>query len=89
MKADNTPEEFFHGKFIPNDPHPLPLGARTAIGVGVGILIFVMAALSLNVLNHLGVWLTLLIISGFTAATLLIWILDSVRHPATVEDGLE
>jgi hypothetical protein len=85
VKDSNTSGDLFQGKFIPNDPFPHPLVTRIAIGIGVGVLISVMAALSMNVLNHLGVWLTLLIVSAFTATSLMIWILDSIRHPATAE----
>ena len=79
----------FHGKFIPNDPHPLSLVGRIAIGIGVGLVIFVMAALSLNVLNSWGVWVTLLIISVFTATSLALWIRDARLHPESELDGAQ
>ena len=42
--------------------------------------------LFLNVLNSWGVWVTLLLVSAFTATTLGLWIVDAVRHPATELD---
>jgi hypothetical protein len=87
MNGNERNEASFHGKFVPNDPLPLPLATRIAIGIGVGLLIFVMAMLCLNSLNHLGVWLTLSIISGFTAITVVLWVRDALLHPATVEDS--
>ena len=79
-------QEMFHGKFIPDDPHPLPLPIRLLIGVGVAMGIAVLIMLSVNVLNSWGVWVTLLLVSVITASALLIWIRDSVRHPATSFD---
>jgi hypothetical protein len=38
------------------------------------------------VLNSWGVWVTLLLVSAFTATALVLWILDAVRHPATKLD---
>jgi hypothetical protein len=89
MRHTHGTEALFHGKFIANDPHRLPLTGRIVIGVGVGLAIFVMAALCLNVLNSWGVWVTLLIISTFTATSLLLWIRDARLHPASEVDGTE
>jgi len=81
-------EPLFHGKFIPDDPHPLPLLVRIAIGIGVSLSIAVLAMLFVNVLNSWGVWVTLLIVSVFTASALGLWIRDAARHPATeLDDG--
>jgi hypothetical protein len=82
-------QELFHGRFIPDDPHPLPLPVRLLIGVGLGLGIAVLIMLSVNVLNSWGVWVTLLLISAITAGALLLWIRDAVKHPATSfdEDG--
>jgi hypothetical protein len=79
-------QEMFHGKFIPNDPHRLPLAVRVLIGIGLGLGIEVLIMLSVNVLNSWGVWVTLLLVSFITASALLIWIFDSVKHPATSFD---
>jgi predicted membrane channel-forming protein YqfA (hemolysin III family) len=76
----------FHGKFIPDDPQPLPLVGRIAIGIGVSLAIAVLAMLFLNVLNSWGVWVTLLIVSVFTASALGLWIRDAARHPAAEPD---
>jgi hypothetical protein len=89
MSDRKSAQPLFHGKFIPNDPHPLPLMCRIAIGIGVGLVIFIMAALCLNVLNSWGVWVTLLIISVFTATSLVLWVRDALLHPATAVDGTE
>jgi hypothetical protein len=79
-------EELFHGKFIPDDPHPLPLPVRLLIGIGLAVGIFVILMLSVNVLNSWGVWVTLLLVSAITAGALLLWIRDALRHPATSFD---
>jgi|HubBroStandDraft_1064217.scaffolds.fasta_scaffold72177_2 hypothetical protein len=89
MNDTQNAQHLFHGKFIADDPHRLPLTGRIAIGIGVGLAIFVMAALCLNVLNSWGVWVTLLIISTFTATTLVLWIRDARLHPADIVDGNE
>jgi hypothetical protein len=87
MSDTESAKLLFHGKFIPDDPHPLPLMGRIAIGIGVGLVIFVMAALCLNVLNSWGVWVTLLIISAFTATSLVLWVRDALLHPAKAVVG--
>jgi drug/metabolite transporter (DMT)-like permease len=79
-------EPLFHGKFIPDDPQPLPLMVRIAIGAGISLAIAVLAMLFLNVLNSWGVWVTLLIVSVFTATALGLWVRDAQRHPATKLD---
>jgi hypothetical protein len=89
MTDDYSSEQLFHGKFIPNESHPLPLGRRICVGIAVGLAIFVMAAMSLNVLSSWGVWVPLLIISVFTSTTLVLWIRDAHLHPATAVDGTE
>ena len=81
-------QDLFHGKFIPDDPRRLPPPLRIAVGTGVAVIIAVLAMLFLNVLNSWGVWVTLLLVSAFTAAALGLWIADAVRHPATeLDDG--
>jgi hypothetical protein len=81
-------QDLFHGKFIPDDPRRLPLPLRIAAGVGVALIIAALAMLFLNVLNSWGVWVTLLLVSAFTATALGLWIVDAVRHPATeLDDG--
>jgi len=82
-------EPLFHGKFIPDDPQRLPLPGRIAIGVGVSLVIVVLAFVSMDVLNSWGVWVTLLLVSVFTATTVGLWIRDAVRHPATEPDDSE
>jgi hypothetical protein len=82
-------EPLFHGKFIPDDPHPLPLPVRIAIGTGISLVIAVLAMLFLNVLNSWGVWVTVLLVSVFTAGALSLWIRDAVLHPATRLDETE
>jgi hypothetical protein len=89
MRHTHGTEALFHGKFIAGDPHPLPLTGRITCGIGVGLVIFVMAALCLNVLNSWGVWVTLLIISTFTATSLVLWIRDARLHPADLVDDTE
>jgi hypothetical protein len=89
MSDTQSFQPLFHGKLIPNDPHPLPLTGRIAIGIGVGVVIFIMAALCLNVLNSWGVWVTLLIIAVFTATSVVLWIRDARLHPATAVDDTE
>jgi hypothetical protein len=89
MSHRQSAQPLFHGKFIPNDPHPLPLAARIAVGIGVGLVILIMAALCLNVLNSRGVWVTLLIISVFTATSLTLWVRDARLHPAMTVEGTE
>ena len=89
MRHAHRTEALFHGKFIADDPHRLPLTGRIAIGIGVGLAIFVMAALCLNVLNSWGVWVTLLIISTFTTTSLTLWIRDARLHPADLVDHTE
>jgi hypothetical protein len=89
MTHDHSSGQLFHGKFIPNEAHPLPFGRRILAGLGVGLAVFVMAAMSLNVLSSWGVWVPLLIISVFTATTLVLWIRDAHLHPATAVDGTE
>jgi hypothetical protein len=89
MNDAHGTQPLFHGKFIPNDPHPLPLFGRIAIGIGVGLVIFVFAALCLNVLNSWGVWVTLLIVSLLTATSLVVWLCDALSHPATETDATE
>jgi hypothetical protein len=86
----NDPAEpLFHGKFIPDDPHRLPLPLRLMIGVGLGLLILVLAFVSLNILNSWGVWVTFLLIGVMTATSLALWIRDAVLHPATMVDEAE
>jgi len=80
-------QDLFHGKFIPDDPRRLPPALRIAVGTGVAVIIAVLAMLFLNVLNSWGVWVTLLLISAFTATALGLWIADAVRHPATEVDA--
>ena len=82
MTTDDQ-DDLFHGKFIPNESHPLPLAVRLAIGVGVAVVIFVMFMLSVNVLNSWGVWVTLLLISVITASALGLWVRDALKYPAT------
>jgi hypothetical protein len=77
MNEERT--ELFHGKFIPSEPPSLPLGIRAAIGVGLGIVILALAFISMDVLDSLGVWVTLLLVSVMSAAALVIWIRDSVK----------
>ena len=89
VSDEHASEKLFHNKFIPNEAHPLSLGRRVCAGVGVGLVIFVMAAMSLNVLVSWGVWVPLLIISVFTATTLVFWIRDAHLHPASAVDGTE
>jgi hypothetical protein len=79
-------QELFHGKFIPDDARRLPLPLRIAVGTGVAVIIAALAMLFLNVLNSWGVWVTLLLVSAFTATALGLWIVDAVRHPATEVD---
>ena len=86
--SSETTEPMFHGKFIPNDPHPLPLLGRITIGAGVGLLIFVFAALSLDVLNSWGVWVTLFFVSLFTSTTLVLAIRYARLHPLNDEDDV-
>ncbi len=78
--------EMFHGKFIPNDPHPLPLVIRVLIGFGLAVVIFIILMLSVNVLQSWGEWVTVLLVSGISASGLALWIQDAVRHPATSLD---
>ena len=78
--------EMFHGKFIPNDPHPLQLGVRLLIGFGLAALIFIILMLSVNVLQSWGEWVTVLLVAGFSATALALWVQDAVRHPATSLD---
>jgi hypothetical protein len=82
-------QDLFHGKFIPDDPRRLRPPLRIAVGTGVAIIIAVLALLFLNLLNSWGVWVTLLLISAFTATALGLWIVDAVRHPATELDAGE
>lgn len=79
----------FHGKFIPGDPHRLPLPRRIAIGLGLGLAILVLAFVSMNMLESWGEWVTLLLVSVLTATALVLWIGDAVRHPATELDDHE
>jgi len=81
-------QELFHGKFIPDDSRRLRPPLRIAVGAGVAVIIAALAMLFLNVLNSWGVWVTLLLVSAFTATALGLWIVDAVRHPATeLDDG--
>jgi hypothetical protein len=81
-------QELFHGKFIPDAPRRLPPPLRIAVGTGLALAIAALAMLFLNVLNSWGVWVTLLLVSAFTATALGLWIVDAVRHPATeLDDG--
>jgi hypothetical protein len=82
-------EPLWHGKFIPDDPQRLPLARRIALGIGISLAIPVLAMLFLNVLNSWGVWVTLLLVSAFTATALGVWIRDAVRHPATELDDAD
>jgi hypothetical protein len=80
MEPDNeTP--LFHGKFIPNQPHRLPLIARVAIGIGLAVLITAYNLTSSNVLLQFGWWVTPLIVSVISAASIAVWIIDEIRHP--------
>jgi hypothetical protein len=85
MSEERT--ELFHGKFILSEPPSLPLGVRAAIGVGLGIVIVALAFISMDVLDSLGVWVTLLLVSVMTAAALVIWIRDSVKPPPGTAGG--
>jgi len=81
-------QELFRGKFIPDDPRRLPMPLRIAVGGGLALAIAALSLLFLNVLNSWGVWVTLTLVSAFTATALVLWIIDSVRHPATaLDDG--
>jgi hypothetical protein len=81
-------QELFHGKFIPDDPRRLPLPLRIAIGSGLALALAALALICMNVLKSLGVWVTLLLVSVLTATAAVLWIIDSVRHPATeLDDG--
>ena len=81
-------QKLFHGKFVPDDPRRLPLPLRIAIGSGLALAIAALALISMNVLKSLGVWVTLLLVSVFTATNLVLWIIDSIRHPAAeLDDG--
>ena len=86
--TDSAPP-LFHGKFIPDDPHPLPLPSRIAIFIGVAIVILVLAFISWNTLESWGEWVTLCLVSALTAGTAVVWFVDSRRHPATELDADE
>jgi uncharacterized membrane protein YqjE len=62
---------------------------RIAVGSGLALAIAALAMVCMNVLNSWGVWVTLLLVSAFTATALGLWIVDAVRHPATELDGGE
>jgi drug/metabolite transporter (DMT)-like permease len=79
----------FHGKFIPDDPHRLPLPRRIAIFIGVALVIFVLEFISWNTLESWGEWVTLCLVSALTAGTAVVWFFDSRRHPATEFDADE
>jgi drug/metabolite transporter (DMT)-like permease len=79
----------FHRKFIPDDPHPLPLPRRIAIIVGLTVLITVLAFISWNTLESWGEWVTLTLVSALTAGTAVVWFIDARRHPATELDADE
>jgi hypothetical protein len=97
MTSESEPEmsdvegtvALFHGKFIPNDPHPRPLVGRIAIGIGLALVILVLAAASEDVFGSWGTWVTLLFLLVFTPTTLVLWIRDARLHPATAVDGTE
>ena len=82
-------QPLFHGKFIPDDPHPLPLLIRLMIGAGLGLVILVFAFVCMDTLNSWGVWVTLMMIATMTASSLGLWIRDARRHPATKLDERE
>ncbi len=82
MKPENeTP--LFHGKFIPSQPHRLPLIAQLAIGIGLALLITAYELTSSNVLFEFGAWVTPLIVGVFSAAAIAVWIIDEIRNPPT------
>jgi uncharacterized membrane protein YqjE len=87
MNAEPEPE-LFHEKFIPDEQRRRPLPLRIAIGSGLALAIAALAMICMNVLNSKGVWVTLLLVSVLTATAAVLWIIDSVRHPATeLDDG--
>lgn len=82
--------EMFHGKFIPNDPQPLPFGVRILIGIGLAALIFIILMLSVNVLQSWGEWVTVLLVVGISGSALALWVRDAVKHPAaSLDEGEE
>ncbi len=85
MKPEND-TTLFHGKFIPDQPHRLPLVARVAIGIGLALLITAYNLSSSNVLLQLGSWVTPLIVGVLSAASVAVWIIDEIRHPPTQTD---
>jgi drug/metabolite transporter (DMT)-like permease len=86
--TDSAPP-LFHGKFIPDDPHPLPLPSRSAIFLGVALVILVLAFVSWNTLESWGEWVTLCLVSALTAGTAVVWFVDAGRRPATELDADE
>jgi hypothetical protein len=86
MTLESTPP-LYKGKFIPDDPNRAPLPTRLLIGTGLFVVIVVAAFVSLNILNSWGVWVTLAFVSALAATGIVAWAVDSVRHPARLNDS--
>jgi 4-amino-4-deoxy-L-arabinose transferase-like glycosyltransferase len=73
--------------FIPDDPHRLPRPLRVLLAAGLAIAILVLAFVCMNLLNSLGVWVTLLLVSVLTASAAGVWLWDARWRGPEPGDG--